>query len=173
MVIVLMAAFSSCAGYRVAGRTAVDSEGKTIGVLPGDIKSVAVPFFVNRTRKPNVESVITDAVGREFMTSVNIVSESTADGLILGSINSYELEPVSFTANDVIQEYRLHIELSVSLVKRETKEVLWNDGSITDYEDFVVDVNDIAVSKDAEWDALKIISVDMARLVKERMLEGF
>ena len=169
---VLLIALPAC-GYRVAGRVVSETDGSAAIVLPGNIKTVAIPIFINHTRKSNVESIITSAVAREFITSVDIVDEDEAEALLLGSINSYELKPVSFTATDVIQEYRLYIEVSITLMRRGTKEVLWRDGSITDYEDFIVDVNDISASKDAEWDALKIICFDMARFVKERMLEGF
>lgn len=171
-VVVLLMALQACGGYRVAGRAAgADSGG--IGVLPGNVRSIAIPFFINNTKKPNVEGVITNAVAMEFMTSIEIVDENDADALLIGVIKSYELEAVSFTATDVIQGYRLHVDISITLVSSGTKEVLWKDASITDYEDFVVDVNDISASKDAETEAFKIISFDMARLVKERMLEGF
>ena len=165
--------FSGCS-YHVAGsRAPRGGDGGSIGTLPGNISSVAIPFFENRTKKPRVEGVITDAVANEFMSSVDVVDVDEAEAILVGAIESYELKPVSFSSSDVVQEYRLFVTISVALVRTADEAVLWKETHISDYEDFVVDVNDITSSNDAEWKALKDIAFDTARLVKERMLEEF
>lgn len=164
---------SSCS-YHVAGSgVAADMDGGGAGILPGDIHSLAIPFFQNITRKPNVESVITLAVSDEFMSSVEVVDLEDAEAVLIGTIDSYSLKPISFTASDVVQEYRLNVEVSFFIVRTSDDKVLWQEMKISEYEDFVVDVNDIAASTDAEWNALKIIAIDTARLIKERILEGY
>lgn len=163
---------SGCS-YHVAG-SGVQGGGDngSIGMLPGNVSSVAIPFFENRTKKPRVEGVITSAVANEFMSSVDVVDVEKAEAILVGAIESYRLKPVSFSSSDVVQEYRLYVTISVALVRAGDEVVLWKETHITDYEDFVVDVNDITFSNDAEWEALRVIAFDMARLVKERILEG-
>ncbi len=165
--------FSGCS-YHVAGRGAPRGEGGgSVGSLPGNVTSVAIPFFENKTRKPRVEGVITDAVASEFMSSVDVVDIDEAEAILVGSIESYTLKPVSFSSSDVVQEYRLFVTISVALVRTSDEVVIWEEADITEYEDFVVDVDDITSSNDAEWEALRIIAFDLSRLVKERILEEF
>ena len=118
LLIVLLVALSACS-YRVAGRPA-SADGSVAGgggLLPGNVEKLAIPFFINNTKKPNVESVITDAMVNEFTVSVDIVDSFEAEAVLLGEIDSYRLEPVSFTATDVVQEYRLHVVVSFTLMR--------------------------------------------------------
>ncbi len=163
---------SGCSYHVVGSGAARGGDGGGIGTLPGNVTSIAIPFFENRTKKPRVEAVITSAVANEFMSSVDVVDAERAEAILVGAIESYKLKPVSFSSSDVVQEFRLYVTISVALVRTGDEAVLWKETHITDYEDFVVDVNDITFSKDAEWKALKVIAFDTARLVKERMLEG-
>jgi len=93
--------------------------------------------------------------------------------MVSGAITGYDLTPVSFNRNDVIQEYRLTIKLQISLTSKSDGKVLWEDKNIADYEDFKVTSADITATKTAELDAIKKMAKDTARLIKERMLEDF
>jgi outer membrane lipopolysaccharide assembly protein LptE/RlpB len=161
---------SGC-GYHIAGTGGVP-EGK-IGPLPGGIMSLSIPVFENRTGRPDVESVVTTALVNEFMNAVDIVPVGTADAVMEGVIKSYELSPVSFTENDIVREYRLTIVISIRLISSSDGEILWKDNNVTDYEDFFVDPTNVIATKDAEWEALKKMARDRARIIKERMVEGF
>jgi outer membrane lipopolysaccharide assembly protein LptE/RlpB len=144
-----------------------------MGTLPGNVSSIAIPFFENSTRTPNIEGVITTAVVDEFMSSVQVVDVEDAEAVLFGTIEKYKLKPVSFTSSDVVQEYRLYLTISLFMVRRSDDKVLWQENDIVDYEDFVVDVNDVSTSEDAEWSALNVIAFDMARSIKERLIEGY
>ncbi|MBI5683410.1 MAG: LptE family protein [Deltaproteobacteria bacterium] len=158
----LFTALSGC-GYHIAGKD---------GKFPGDIKTVSIPFFKNETQKPDVESVITPAVVDEFVISGIVKVVSNGEATISGTIKDYKLSPVSFNRNDLLQEYRLTIRLELSLVRKSDGKILWQDKNFTDYEDFRV-TSDITATKTAEWEALKKMAKDSARLIKERMLEDF
>ncbi|MEE9614525.1 MAG: LptE family protein [Thermodesulfobacteriota bacterium] len=151
-----------CSGYRMASTT-----------MPGEVTSVYVPFFKNSTQRPGVETVLTNAVIDEFTTTVDIVDKGRAEAVLEGTVMFYELKPVSYSTRDVVREYRLTITLAMKLVRASDGEVLWEDDEITDYGDYVVDIEDVTATKDAEWDALRKMARDTARLVKERMLERF
>ena len=152
----------SC-GYHIAGKG---------GNFPGNIKTVSIPFFKNETQRPDVESVITSAIVDEFVTSGIVSVASNGDATLKGAVKRYTLTPVSFSKNDVLQEYRLSIQLEVTLVRNSDGKILWEDKNFTDYEDFRV-TSDVTATKTAEWDALKKMAKDSARLIKERMLEDF
>lgn len=142
--------------------------------MPGDVKSIAVPFFKNHAQKPDIETIITTAVIDEFTNSnlAKVVDENS-EAVLKGVITEYILTPVSFSKNDVIQEYRLSIKLEVELVRIIDGKVLWQDKNVSDYEDFKVNTADIGETKAAELIAIKKMARDTARLIKEKMFEEF
>ncbi len=150
-------------GYHVAGKG---------GALPGGVTTLSIPVFANTTGKPDIEFTLSSAFVSEFVNTVNIVDKD-AQAVMQGSIKSYTLTPISFAKNDITQEYRLTVTLAIRIVREETLEVVWEDDNVVDYEDFSVNIGDVAATRDRETAALKKLSKDTARLVKERMLEGF
>lgn len=162
--LILLTALTAC-GYHIAGKG---------GGMPGNIATISIPFLKNQVQKPDVETVITTSLVDEFVKSgiVKVVEED-ADAVLNGTITGYDLTPVSFNKNDVIQEYRLTIKLDISLVRKSDGKVLWEGKNITDYEDFKVTTTDVTATKSAELDAVKKMAKDTARLIKERMLEDF
>lgn len=157
---VVLAFFSGC-GYHIAGKG---------GEMPGGITSVSIPVFTNKTLKPDIESIITSAFASEFVTAVRVEDDSPSR--MEGTIMSYDLTAVSFTKSDVNQEYRLTVTISLKIYDADGK-VIWSDDGISDYEDFTVNTNDVSATRDREAAALRKLSRDTARLVKERMLEKF
>lgn len=149
-------------GYHVAGKG---------GHMPGGIEEVSIPVFVNMTKKPDIESIISTAFVSEFVTTVGVRAGAGAE--LRGAILSYELSPVSYTKNDVVQEYRLSVTLSLVLVEKAGGAVLWEDRNVRDYEDFKVTSTDVTATEEAEISVFRKLSKDVARLVKERMLENF
>lgn len=150
-------------GYHVVGKG--DSS------LFTDMKSMAIPVFDNDTRRADIESTLTHAVVDEFINLVEITEADKAEAVLEGRVIGYSLGAVSFTGKDVVNEYRLTVVLSLRLVRG--GEVIWEDKRLSDYEDFIVDSSDIAATREAEEDAFEKLADDMARLVREHMLEGF
>lgn len=148
-------------GYHIAGRG---------GKMPGDITSLSIPIFTNSTSKPDIESAVTQAFVDEFANTLRITDNG--DIVMAGIIRTYSLTPVSYTQNDVNQEYRLTVAMSL-VITRGQGDPLWQDDDITDYEDFTVNISDVTATKEAEFVALKKIAADTARFTKERMMEQF
>lgn len=160
----LLAVLTGC-GYHIAGRG---------GNMPGNVTSMSIPFFKNRIQRPDVETVITTALVDEFVKSgIAKVVQENAEAVLNGAIIGYELNPVSFSNNDVIQEYRLIIKLEISFVRKSDGKILWEDKNFIDYEDFKVNIADADATRIAELDTVKKMARDTARLIKERMLEQF
>ncbi len=159
--VILLAVLLAGCGYHLSGMS---------GKMPGEITALSIPVFSNATGKPDIEAALTAAFTTEFATTVQ-VSEN-ADAVLQGVIKSYDLQSVSYSKDDVNQEYRLTLIMSLKMTKKDGT-VLWDDGKVTDYWDFAVNSSDITVTKEAENEAFKKIAKDTARLVKERMMEKF
>jgi hypothetical protein len=173
LTIVLLAALAGC-GYRVAG-SGIQSGGKgpERSLLPGGVESVSIPLFINQTTEPSAEVVITNAFIKEFLSAARVTAGGYADSRLVGIIKAYEKKPVSFSRTDVVKEYRLKVAMSVSLVRTKDNVTLWQDHSVVDYEDFDVVENGITSTEDAERAAIETIAFNVARLIKERIIEGF
>lgn len=157
----LMATASGC-GYHLSGQ---------FGKMPGGVKALYVPMFENRTQKPDIEAIMTSAFATEFATTVEVSDK--AEFVMNGQVVSYGLQSVSYTKNDINQEYRLTVAVSLKIAKRDGSEVVWKEDNISSYGDFVVNGMDITATKEAELAAFRKIARDSARLVKEKMLENF
>ncbi len=103
---------TGCAGYRVGS------------MLPGDVKTVHVPTFINKTTEPLLELDTTQAVIEEFQRdgSLKVVAESDADAILSVVLTEYRLEPVSFRKDirTAAQQYRVFIV--ANMVMRRTSD---------------------------------------------------
>jgi hypothetical protein len=103
---------SGCAGYKVGS------------MLPGDVKTVYVPTFVNKTSEPRLEFETTQAVIKQFQLdgSLKVVSEADADAILTVVLTDYHLEPVSYRQDvkTAAEQYRMLITANV--VMRRTKD---------------------------------------------------
>ncbi|MFQ5481102.1 MAG: LPS assembly lipoprotein LptE [Thermodesulfobacteriota bacterium] len=154
--------FITGCGYHIAGKS---------GTMPGGVTAVTMPVFTNATTKPDIEGIITSAFVTEFLTTIDVNKKAGAE--IKGVIRSYNLRGVSYTKTDVTEEYRLTVVLSLVMRDKKDGQVLWADSSISDYEDFRVDTTDVARTEEVEIEVFKKLSKDLARKIKERMLDGF
>lgn len=162
-VVLLLALTLGGCGYHIAGLGAK---------FPGGVTTLSIPVFKNTTAKPDIESTISSAFVAEFVNTVEII-ETGAQAVMNGSIKSYALTPISFSKNDITQEYRLTVVMDIKIVRVSDSSVVWEDPNVTDFEDFNVNIGDVNITRDRETAALKKLSKDTARLVKERVLEGF
>ncbi|MEE8574637.1 MAG: LptE family protein [Thermodesulfobacteriota bacterium] len=167
--LLLIAALLTSCGYHVAGR---GGSVNFTGELPGGITSLSIPIFTNVTRKAGVEAVMSTAFVDEFIATVDIKKTNEADARLVGIVKAYDLGPVSYSRTEVVKEYRLTVVLSVRLIRASDGKIIWKDNNVSEYEDFSAVIMDVAATKDAERMALSEIALDLARRVRERILEG-
>lgn len=108
---------SGCAGYRVGS------------MLPGDVKTVIVPTFVNRTSEPLLEVDTTQAVIEEFQRdgSLRVVGNiNEADAILEVVLIDYRIQPVSFRKDvrTAAQQYRAFITANMVLRRTSDQSVL-------------------------------------------------
>ena len=101
---VLLLNLCGCVGYHLGS------------MLPGDIRTVCVPTFVNNTDEPNIEIETTQATIREIQQdgSLKIASCEEADAILEVVLKEYELEPISYGRDreTTAEEYRIWIRAS-------------------------------------------------------------
>lgn len=96
-------------------------------LLPADIKTIAVPMFINSTPEPELEAILTNGIIREFIAdgTLRIVEEKNADTLLLGEIIDYRREPLRYSKTEVTREYRLLIAVKLTFKDLRRNEVMW------------------------------------------------
>ena len=158
------AIFCGC-GYHFPGRGEF---------LTPEIQGIAVPIFVNQTTEVGIENYFTAALVEEFNRSKRIllVREARADATIKGTIISDSSVPITFDAAGQVREYRCTVTVRVSLVEKESGEVLWGPSVLNDSEEYSADPN-ILVTESREGEAVKRIAEDLMEEVHEGIFEGF
>ncbi len=151
-----------CAGYHVAGKG---------GSLPGGIQSISVPIFTNNTAKPEIESTISPPFSDELIKTGLVKVRSESEGTLKGTIKEYTLSSISFDPQDKVKKYRLTVVIDLVLVESSSEKVLWEGIGLRDSEEFLAP--DDRISDTNEDAALNKIATDLAKLFKERVLEGF
>src|ERR1700761_6449390 len=78
-------------------------------ILPQYIRKIAVRPFANHTQQYGLEDKLTLEVQSEFNQDgrFQITTEDQADGVLIGDITKYILEPLSYDSNHVPNQYKL------------------------------------------------------------------
>ncbi len=124
---------SGCGYYGTTSRTA------------GEIKDISVPYFDNDTAEPNIEIEITQRIidGIINDNTLKVVADEESDAVLEGAITEYRNEPFTFVegANSDIQaeQYRLFIQLNVSLFDRSKNQYVWENEKIQAHGDYYLE----------------------------------
>lgn len=164
--LVLLAGATSC-GYHTAGHTTQ---------LPENVKTIAIPAFVNVTTTYRIEQMLTASVVREFTTRthyhiLNDPSE-TADATLRGTVLSTSSTPLTYnSATGQAASVLVVVSMRVSLTDRQGK-VLYQNPSYLFREQYEVS-QDLASFFEEDSPAFRRLSQDFARTLVSNILEGF
>jgi Lipopolysaccharide-assembly len=125
----VLVATSACGPYRTSGRTA------------GDIQKIAVPYIKNQTAEPEIEIEITQNVinGLVKDNTLKVVPEEDADAVLEGTVVAYTNIPFTFNTELQADQYRLVIELIVSLFNPKDNMYIWKDKKIQAHSDYYLE----------------------------------
>ena len=110
-------------------------------ILPQHVRKIFVKPFVNSTIQYGLEDKLTLAVTNGLInegrfTVVN--NEADADGMLVGEISKYVLQPLTYDANMVTLQYKLWILVNIYFVDRVKNVTLWSEpnmqGTLTYYD---------------------------------------
>jgi hypothetical protein len=122
-----------------------------------------------RLYRPMLETEITQAVINRFLIDGNLkpAKEESADLTLKGELVEFRRDPLRYTDNDEVEEYRLNLVVYISLRDNRENKLLWEEKNFTgDTTYFTLGSN--AKSEDtAINDALN----DLARRIVERTVE--
>lgn len=141
--------------------------------IPYDVKTVAVPTFVNGTLEPSLEVVVTDEVIHQLIIDgrLKVVEKKDAESILTGTVTTFSLVPLSFSGGGVVTEYRVTMGINVKLEQVSDKKVLWKDNKSATWEYRLSDSS--TASRSAQDTAIRQASKYFAESLVSDMLSGF
>lgn len=160
-------------GCGYSTRSLISNEFKTIYIQPFANKidltietDVAGKYKVYR---PHLETDVTKAVVNKYLFDGNLrpVDKQFADLILKADLVEFRKDPLRYTENDDIEEYRINIVVNMTLWNVKEDKLVWQENNFTGDVSYFV-TGPLAVSEDtAVINAIK----DLARRIVERTVE--
>ena len=141
-------------------------------ILPTYIKTIYIRPFVNNTNQYGLEEKLTLAVVDEFIRDgrLKIVnSEAEADGVVVGEISKYILQPLTYDANMVTEQYKLWVLLNVHFVDRVKNVTMWTEPNMEGIQVYY----DVTRGGPTEVEVQQTMWSNFAIDIVKRTMEGF
>jgi len=154
-------------GYHTAGHAVQ---------LPQNVKTIAVPAFVNETSTYRIEQLLTSSVVREYTTRTHyhILNDAgeAADATLRGTVLSTSASPLTYNSTTgQAASVLVVVSMRVALTDRQGK-VLYQNPSYLFREQYEVS-QDLASFFEEDSPAFRRLSQDFARTLVSNILEGF
>ncbi|MGD0987300.1 MAG: LptE family protein [Candidatus Sulfotelmatobacter sp.] len=164
--LVALIAATGC-GYHTAGHATQ---------IPENVKTIAIPAFVNDTKTYRIEQMLTGSVVREFTTRTHYHILNTpgeaADATLQGTVLSTSASPLTYNSTTgQAASVLVVVSMKVSLTDRQGK-VLYQNPSYLFREQYEVS-QDLASFFEEDSPAYRRLSQDFARTLVSNILEGF
>lgn len=145
-------------------------------ILPEHIRKVYIRPFINNTNQFGLEAKFTVAVSDEILRDgrLSLVNtEEEADGILTAQIKRYILQPLTYDANMVTEQYKLWIIVSVSFVDRENNVTLWTEPNMEGIQIYLDATKGSMGEGMTEEEAREIIWEKLSRDIVKRTIKGF
>jgi hypothetical protein len=167
----LLSFIASGCGY--TSRSMISSKYRTVYVTPF-INKIDITQETNvaskyKVYRPMLERDVTKAVVDKYIFDGNLrpVEETAADVILKGELIDFRRDPVRYTENNDIEEYRLNIVVNISLRDRKDEKLLWEEIGFTGDTTYFIIGPQVKSEDAAVNDAIK----DLARRIIERTVE--
>ncbi|MDP3979787.1 MAG: LptE family protein [Chlamydiota bacterium] len=107
---------NGCGGYRLGSN------------LPGHLRTISIPTFINSTQEPGIEISITNEIINQFQIDGTLsISEDDPDLILHGELIGYRREALRYTGKDFkeVEEYRLRILAKLTLIETDKDQPRW------------------------------------------------
>lgn len=143
-------------------------------ILPQYIRRLAVRPVANHTQQYGLEDKLTLTLQSEFNRDgrYQITVEEQADGVVIGDITRYILEPLSYDSNHVPTQYKLWILVNVKFYDKIKNITLWEEPNMSGELRYYVASSGLTGAL-TEEEARQTIWDQLARDIRTRTLEGF
>jgi outer membrane lipopolysaccharide assembly protein LptE/RlpB len=165
--VLLLGVFSTGCGYHTAGKAVT---------IPENVRTIAIPAFVNQTQTFKIEQMLTAAVVREFVTRthyhvINQVNDD-ADAALHGTVVSTYTTPLTYDSQTGrAASVLVVISMKVSLLDKQGK-VLYQNPAYLFREQYEVS-RDLNSFFEEDSPAFQRLSRDFAQTLVSNILEGF
>jgi outer membrane lipopolysaccharide assembly protein LptE/RlpB len=144
--------------------------------LPQDIRTIAIPGFVNQTQTYRIEQTLTASVVREFTTRTHyhIANDvrDPADATLQGTVLSTYMAPLTYDSQTGrAASVLVTVTMKVSLIDKQSK-ILFENPSYVFREQYQVS-RELSSFFEEDSPALGRLSRDFARTLVSNILEGF
>jgi hypothetical protein len=139
----------------------------------GDAKTVAVAGLRNDTFEPGLDSLVSDALAREFLRrgALRLVEEpARADVVISGAVERLDVSRKSFSSIALAVEYELRLGLDLRIARRDGTLVPLDASAQTETERYVASA-DVEVERTHREEALRRLATLLAGRVHDALFE--
>jgi outer membrane lipopolysaccharide assembly protein LptE/RlpB len=159
--------FLPCCGYQVAGRG---------NRLPPDIKTIAVPIFVNQSSIFRIEQKLAAAITREFIerTKFRITPNLTgADAVLKGTVKDVRSGVITYDlTTGRASAVQIQVAADVKLEDLHSKKVVYANPNFVFREEYQVSQTTSGLFEEDQA-ALDRLARDVARTLVTEVLENF
>jgi outer membrane lipopolysaccharide assembly protein LptE/RlpB len=157
---------STGCGYHTAGKA---------NLLPSDLRTLAVPAFVNQTQTYKIEQLLTAAVVQEFSTRTTyrvVTQPDSADAVLRGTVLTTSTTPLTYDSKTGrAASVLVIVSMSVSLKDKQGK-VLYQNPSYVFREQYQVS-QELSSFFEEDSPAFQRLSREFARTLVSNVLEAF
>ena len=144
--------------------------------LPPDVKTLAVPVFATRTEAYHTETVMTQAVIREFATRTRLRvtpdASTDADAVLHGTILKETVDPLTYNSATLqSSSFLITVVVSVTLTDRDGKVLYENKNYV--YRQQYQSTTNLSSFFEESPAAVERLSRELARQLVADVLEGF
>lgn len=173
LVVPALSACLSLSGCGYTTRSMISAKYKTIYVKPVvnriDITQEADAALKYKIYRPLLDTDLTKAIIDRCVFDGNLmpVKSEDADLVLESELIDFRKEPLRYTENDDVEEYRVNITVNMSLRDNKKKEVLWQEKSFTGDQTYFTTGQNVK----SEDSAINEAITDLARRIIERIVE--
>lgn len=161
------------AGCGYTTRSMIASKYRTIYITPFvnkvDITSDVYTSNKYKVYRPMLETDVTRRVSNKFLFDGNLkpTEKDMADVVLKGDLVDFRRDPLRYTENEDVEEYRINIVVNISLWDNRENKMLWEEANFTGDASYFV-TGSLATSEDT---AVNNALDDLARRIVERAVE--
>jgi len=102
------------------------------GVLPGHLKTIAIPVFGNNTVEFRLADDVTQAITEAFQADrrLRLVREQDADAVLRGTVVGYRNQVFGYTAEERATQYEIVLVVQVAFRDQIKNRVLWKEDQL-------------------------------------------
>ncbi len=140
----------------------------------GEQRRVAIETLRNDSNEPGLEFMVTDALLREFLKrgALRIVNDpSAADVIVGGSVRPIQTVGRSFSSVVLALEYRITLDLDMTVTRRDGDRLLVPDEAMRDSELYLASA-DVEVTRKNREEALRRLADVLAARIHDTVSAG-